>query len=62
MSKAHKALVVAAWLCSMVGCSAPDYVSIGECAPDALFPDPWCLDAGADADARDDPKEDGGSP
>jgi len=62
MSKVGKALALAAWSCTIFGCSAPDDVVILKCAPDAIFPDPWCLDAGADADAGDDAEADGGSP
>ena len=55
MSKRGKALVAAVWSCTLLGCSAPDDAVVGECAPNALLPDPACRDAGAaDADAGDD--------
>jgi hypothetical protein len=63
MSKAGKALALAAWSCTMFGCtmfgcSAPYDAVILECAPDAIFPDPECLDGGVEADASADDEAD----
>ena len=52
-------LVAVAWA-SMVGCTAPYYAAVGECDPNALNPDPGCLDAGADANI--DADTDAGAP